>query len=91
MDIETHSRYRCSGPGYSISQLPNLFELWVAFGTGKSFRFIAAHEIAYTLGPDRCEALPMFHAFTGCDTVSCFGGRGKKLHGTLGPPMKTLL
>ncbi|KAG0711116.1 hypothetical protein GWK47_021328 [Chionoecetes opilio] len=20
----------------------------------------------------------MFHAFTGCDTVSCFGGRGKK-------------
>ena len=56
----------------------NLSELWVAFGTGKSFRFIAAHEIANTLSPDRCEALPMFHAFTGCDTVSCFRGRGKK-------------
>ena len=66
----------------SINRL-NLSELWVAFGTGKSFRFIAAHEIANTLGPDRCEALPMFHAFTGCDTVSCFGGRGKKLHGHL--------
>ena len=66
----------------------NLSELRVAFGTGKSF---AAHEIANTLGPDRCEALPMFHAFTGCDTVSCFGGRGKKLHGTPGPPMKVLL
>ena len=27
---------------------------------------------------DRCIALPVFHAFTGCDTVSCFGGRGKR-------------
>ena len=24
------------------------------------------------------KALPVFHAFTGCDTVSCFAGRGKK-------------
>ena len=61
----------------SVNRL-NLSELWVAFGTGKSFRFIAAREIANTLGPDRCEALPMFHAITGCETVSCFGGRGKK-------------
>lgn len=22
--------------------------------------------------------LPFFHAFTGCETVSCFGGRGKR-------------
>jgi len=56
----------------------NISELWVAFGAGKSFRFIAAHDIAKALGPDRCVALPMFHAFTGCDTVSSFGGRGKK-------------
>ena len=27
---------------------------------------------------DRCIALPVFHAFTGCDTVSCFGGRSKR-------------
>ena len=26
----------------------------------------------------KCLALPMFHAFTGCDTVSSFSGRGKK-------------
>ena len=45
-------------------------EVWIAFGTRKSFRFIAAHEIARALGPHRCKALPMFHAFTGCDTVS---------------------
>ncbi|KAG0723068.1 hypothetical protein GWK47_043326 [Chionoecetes opilio] len=67
----------------------NISELWIAFGAGKSFRFIAAHEIAKALGPDRCVALPMFHAFTGCDTVSCFGVRGKKTAmGTPGPPME---
>ena len=53
-------------------------ELWVAFGVGESFRLIATHEIANALGPQRCMALPMFHAFTGCDTVSYFGGKGKK-------------
>ncbi len=30
------------------------------------------------MGPDRTRVLPMFHAMTGCDTVSFFGGRGKK-------------
>lgn len=39
---------------------------------------ITAHEMARALGPDRCIGLPMFHAFTGCDTVSSFAGRGKK-------------
>ncbi len=53
-------------------------ELWVAFGTGKNFRFLPAHDIARELGPERCVALSMFHAFTVCDTVSCFGGRGKR-------------
>lgn len=53
-------------------------EFWVAFGTGKHMRFIPAHEIAIALGKERCLALPFFHAFTGCDTVSSFGGRGKR-------------
>ena len=53
-------------------------QLWVAFGTGKSFRFLAAHEMAQALGPNKCRGLPAFHAFTGCDTVSSFGGRSKK-------------
>lgn len=60
------------------AQCLSLTELWVAFGAGKNFRHLAAHEIANALGPDCCMALPMFHAFTGCDTVSCFGGRGKR-------------
>ena len=52
----------------SAQRLKNA-EIWIAFGVGKSFRFLAAHEMARTLGPDWCMALPMFHAFTGCDTV----------------------
>ena len=62
----------------TAAQRLNIAELWVAFGAGKTFRYLAAHEMAKALGPDRCIALPMFHAFTGCDTVSSFCGRGKK-------------
>ena len=62
----------------TAAQRLSITELWVDFGTGKNFRLLAAHEMARALGPDRCIALPMFHAFTGCDTVSSFGGRGKK-------------
>ena len=43
-----------------------------------AFRFLAAHEMSHALGPDKCRGLPAFHAFTGCDTVSSFGGRSKK-------------
>ena len=50
-------------------------ELWVAFGTGKLLRYIPAHDIATALGDEKARSLPMFHAFTGCDTVSSFAGR----------------
>ena len=30
------------------------------------------------MGSEMCKALPGFHAYTGCDTVSAFVGRGKK-------------
>ncbi|KAG7156370.1 hypothetical protein Hamer_G006109 [Homarus americanus] len=53
-------------------------ELWLAFGTGKSFRYLAALEMATCLGPEKARALPIFHALTGCDTVSSFSGHGKK-------------
>ena len=63
----------------AASRLRNhISELWVAFGTGKHFRYLAAHDMAAALGVDKCIALPVFHALTGCDTVSFFGGRGKK-------------
>jgi len=53
-------------------------ELWVSFGTDKHHRYIPAHEIALSLGPNRSQALLFFHAFSGCDAVSGFNFRGKK-------------
>ena len=47
-------------------------ELWIAFGTGKGFRYLAAHEVAAGLGPDKAQALLMFHFLTECDAVSSF-------------------
>ena len=47
-------------------------EVWVAMGTAYHFRYIAAHEISNNFGSGMSKALPIFHAFTGCDTVSCF-------------------
>ena len=64
---------------YAFAQLTStLNELWVAFGTAKHYRLIPAHKICAAVGLDKCLALPMFHAFTGCDPVSCFSGRGKR-------------
>jgi len=39
-------------------------KIWLAFGTGKSLRFISAHDIATALGPEKCKVLPIFHALT---------------------------
>ena len=52
-------------------------EIWIAFGTGRNFRYIAAHDIAKSLGAEKAYFLPVFHAFTGCDTVSAFHSKGK--------------
>ena len=53
-------------------------ELWLAFGTGSNFHYIPIHEVASGIDPRNCVVLPVFHAFTGCDTVLSFGGRGRK-------------
>ena len=57
----------------------NIEELWVEFGTARNKRWLPIHEYVASLGDDVCAALPFWYAFTGCDTVSSFGGRGKKL------------
>ena len=53
-------------------------ELWLAFGTGSNFHYIPIHEVVSGIDPQNCVFLPVFHAFTGCDIVSSFGGRGRK-------------
>lgn len=55
-----------------------LKKLWISFGVGKAHNVIAVHQLANTIGPDRCSGMMFFHAFTGCDTVSGFSGKGKK-------------
>ena len=55
-----------------------LAELWIGFGSGKNFKMIPVHAVANQLGPRKCLALPLFHSFTGCDTISSFLGIGKK-------------
>ena len=63
------------------AQRLNITELWIAFGAGMNFRYLPAHEMANALGPDRCVALLsqcFMPSLAGCDTVSCFGGRGKR-------------
>jgi len=55
-----------------------LDKLWIAFGTGNHFRYLAIHKIVNTLGPNKSRSLLLFHALTGCDTVSSFSTNGKK-------------
>ena len=54
-------------------------QLNIAFGTGKSFRYINITLIAQMLGDQKCKALLAFHALTGCGTTSSFAGRGKHI------------
>ena len=62
----------------SVVHQVDIEELWIWFGTGKNTRFIPAHEIPRSLGIERSKCLVVFHAFSGCDTVSHFKGIGKK-------------
>ena len=53
-------------------------EIWIEFGTGKDKRLLPIHSYAESLGEEVCMALPFWYAFSGCDAVSQFLGRGKK-------------
>ena len=45
---------------------------------GSKLRRISITSASTKLGPEICHALPVFHAFTGCDTTIAFSGHGKK-------------
>jgi hypothetical protein len=63
--------------GVAVFDDLNVDHLWMTFGKGKDLRWIPIHDSVRSLGP-RSKALPFFRAFTGCDTVSTFVGKGKK-------------
>ena len=52
-------------------------ELWVAFGIGKHVRHLPIHKIAGSPTTEQCKGPPIFHAFTGYDTVSYFSGKDR--------------
>ena len=54
----------------------DLSSYWT-FDTGKHFRYVAINNIVDSLSPEKSTALPAFHAFTGCDQVLPFEGKGK--------------
>ena len=65
----------------SYSQLASTYphaDIWVAFGTGKKLRLYSINHISSSLGERKAQALPFFHALSGCDTTSAFRGEGKK-------------
>ena len=61
-----------------LSQLPEIpsdLDIYAYLINSKKYYNIT--EIIGFLGKDVCLALPFFYAFTGCDTVSSFYGKGK--------------
>ena len=53
-------------------------DFWIAFCMGKNYRLYHINSICESLGEPRSLALPVFHAFSGCDATSAFNGKGKK-------------
>ena len=46
-------------------------------GTSARSRIVDITSVFEKFDPKTCDALPGFHAITGCDTVSALSGRGK--------------
>ncbi|KAK3741541.1 hypothetical protein QZH41_002925 [Actinostola sp. cb2023] len=51
--------------------------IFMKCGTQTRIRFIDVTKLSRVLGENVCKALIGVHAFTGCDSVSAFAGRGK--------------
>ena len=68
-----------AGTFHDLVATQPLADIWVAFGMGKNCRFYQINAICESLGEPQSRALPVFHAFSGCDTTSAFNGKGKKL------------
>ncbi|KAK3885071.1 hypothetical protein Pcinc_010725 [Petrolisthes cinctipes] len=51
--------------------------LWDEFGHGQFIKWLPIYDIVVNLGPDKSSGMLFFHAFTGCDILSAFRGKGK--------------
>jgi len=84
---------QCSKSGYSsvvvMSEDTDVFVLCIAFadnvtcplcvkcGSKTPVQYVDVGNVTEMLGAAKCKALLGVHAFSGCDTVSAFAGRGK--------------
>ena len=62
--------------------MPMLCELgiekpWISFGQGDNHRWIPVHDVYQKWAWKKSKGILFFHAFTGCDVVSTFRGKGK--------------
>ena len=53
-------------------------DIWVHIDTGENKKVLSAYQISAAIGHHKSTALPVFHAFTRCDTVASFRSIGKK-------------
>ncbi|KAK3728046.1 hypothetical protein QZH41_015787, partial [Actinostola sp. cb2023] len=51
--------------------------LFIKCGTRNRTKLVDVNKVANAVGQDVCKAVVGMHAFTGCDSVSAFAGRGK--------------
>ena len=63
---------------FATLQDAGLVRLWVEFGQGQSVKWFPIHNMVLSLSPEKSSSMLFFHAFTGCDVVSTFYGKGKK-------------
>ncbi|MCP3851669.1 MAG: hypothetical protein GY694_15720 [Gammaproteobacteria bacterium] len=62
----------------SISHFHELTE-WISFGRGKTKSWYQIHSMAQNLGPLKSKALIFLHYISGCDIISAFKNKGKKV------------
>lgn len=56
------------GHFHDIQSSHDCFNICVAFGMGKNFRFYSINKVCQNLEKEKSIALPVFHSYTGCDT-----------------------
>ena len=69
-----------------MSYIVGLSELWIGFGSRKTYKDIPIYHTSQMLGPQQCQALPLFHAFTGSTLYQQCLELAKRLHGMHGLP-----
>ena len=75
---DTDIRVIVRSPMPSLAAI-GLEKMWVAFGKGEHRRWIPIHELVSAIGPEKASGMLFFYAFTGCDVVSSFNAKRKKI------------